>query len=283
MRNGFKFKDVHSSLFGISVKTKSRPIRPAVRTFFTEVPYRDGEYDFSSANPYGHEFYSSRTFSVSIGVCAENLTALQRKLTQLSKWLCGKGELIFDDIPLAVWIASVDDEIIYMPEHEGRKAVIDVSFRAEPFSQCIFNSLDGPCLDVPVITIGDCVPIGIDGVYTYTFSQSGDLSVINIGDRYARPVIAVDGNAEALVLSCGDKALSFTAQGGVKIDFEKQCVTDETGTLKVSGEFFELPQGESTVHIENSNTDSLTVTVCYTPKFMYNVYFDEMDWGDGDA
>ncbi len=32
---------------------------------------------------------------------------------------------------------KVSEEVIYMPEHSGRKAVMEVSFRAEPFCKCI--------------------------------------------------------------------------------------------------------------------------------------------------
>lgn len=50
---------------------------------------------------------------------------------------CDEGELIFDDMPFSKWRGKVSDEVIYMPEHSGRKAVMEVSFRAEPFCKCI--------------------------------------------------------------------------------------------------------------------------------------------------
>ena len=283
MRNGFEFKDIHSSFFGVSVRTKSRPIRPSAKTFLADVPCRDGSYDFSASNPYGREFYNDRIFTVSMSVYADNMVLMQKKLTQLSNWLCGKGELIFDDMPLVKWTGRVSDEIIYMPEHEGRKAVIEVTFSTEPFSKCIFDSADGPCLDIDAVLIGDNLPIGIDEVYTYTVSGSADLAVMNVGDRYVRPVIEISGNASALKLSLADKSLSFTASGDVTVDFEKQSVTDALGTVKVSGMFFEFMSGENILHIENSNTDELTVKVHYTPGFMYNLYFDDMNWGDVNA
>ena len=53
MRNGFIFKDRHSSDFGVTVRTKSRPILPSVKENIVDLPYRDGGYDFSKANPFG--------------------------------------------------------------------------------------------------------------------------------------------------------------------------------------------------------------------------------------
>ena len=52
MRNGFIFKDRHSSDFGVTVRTKSRPILPSVKENIVDLPYRDGGYDFSKANPF---------------------------------------------------------------------------------------------------------------------------------------------------------------------------------------------------------------------------------------
>ena len=58
MRNGFIFKDRHSSDFDVTVRTKSRPILPSVKENIVDLPYRDGGYDFSKANPFGREFYN---------------------------------------------------------------------------------------------------------------------------------------------------------------------------------------------------------------------------------
>lgn len=282
MRNGFNFKGIHSSEFGVSVKTKSRPIRPSGRTVLKSVPFRDGSYDFSSSNPYGREFYNDRSFSVALSVCADNMTLMQRKLNSLSKWLCGKGELIFDDMPFVKWRAMVIDEIIYVPEHDGRKAVFEVNFNAGPFSECVFDT-NGPHIGVDYIVLDENIPIGIDEVYTYTISGRGDISIMNVGDRPMMPVIDITGDAGSVVLEMNGKLLAFNASGAVRVDFDRQCVESTDGMVKVTGEFFEFGEGENVLHIENSNTAMLTVKVNYTPKFMYNLYLDDMDWGVDDA
>ena len=68
MRNGFIFKDRHSSDFGVTVRTKSRPILPSVKENIVDLPYRDGGYDFSKANPFGREFYNDRIFTVTFNI-----------------------------------------------------------------------------------------------------------------------------------------------------------------------------------------------------------------------
>ena len=68
MRNGFIFKDRHSSDFDVTVRTKSRPILPSVKENIVDLPYRDGVYDFSKANPFGREFYNDRIFTVTFNM-----------------------------------------------------------------------------------------------------------------------------------------------------------------------------------------------------------------------
>lgn len=281
MRNGFKFNGRHSSEFGVTVRTKSRPLRPLEKTFTMDLPFRDGEYDFSSSNPQGREHFYSRTFIVSICAYADNLTQLQRKLSDLSLWLNGSGELIFDDIPLIVWRGKISDEIIYMPEHNGKSAVLEVSFRVNPFGSCVFGT-DGPVID-DMVHIDDEIPISLDEFYVYSVNEDADLHIINFGDRPVRPVITIEGSAAKITLSLGDKTLSFTSNGDAAADFEKQTVSNSYGIIGVSGEFFEFGEGDNILHITNSNTADLTVNVQFSPEYMYSVDFAESKWGAVNA
>ena len=222
MRNGFIFKDRHSSDFGVTVRTKSRPILPSVKENIVDLPYRDGGYDFSKANPFGREFYNDRIFTVMFNIYADNLAEMQRKLSLLSLWLCGEGELIFDDMPFSKWRGKVSDEVIYMPEHSGRKAVMEVSFRAEPFCKCIFDT-EGPALEMPFMLDAN-IPIDISCLFKFNISGSGDISVYNFGDRPVRPIVKLGASARNVTLSMNGKSLTFMSNGQTTIDFEKQNV-----------------------------------------------------------
>lgn len=278
MRNGFKFKGRHSSEFDVTVKTKSRPVFPSVRANLVELPFRDGEYDFSKANPYGREFYSDRIFTVSVCVNAENISDMQKTLSRISLWLCGEGELIFDDMPLVVWKGRVCDEVIYLPEHQGRRAVVEVSFRVRTFGECIFDS-DGPFID-DVIALGECIPLDISAGLKYTIKKSAELTVYNFGDRPIRPVVNLSNSSRAVSLSNGEKTLSFTVTGAATVDFDKQRVLCDGKNIEVTGEFFELPAGTSTLYVTNSSQSELLVEIRYTPHFMYGNHFEDLDWGD---
>lgn len=282
MRNGFTFNGIHSSQFGATVKTKSRPIRPAKKCFLTDVPCRDGEYDFSASNAAGREFFSSRIFTVTVTVCADDIYKLQNKLSRVSKWLLGSGTLIFDDMPMVEWRAQISEDIIYLPESGAKSATVEISFRAEPFAYCIFNS-QGPYIGSEAVTLGEYIPIGMEDLYKYAVSGIGMLDIFNCGDRPARPAMLIEGAASAVKLTDGEKTLSFNATGSVTVDFDTQTVTDGNGSVSVSGEFFELRPGNNVWRIENSNVSELGITVIYTPEFMYNAVFEDVEWGDASA
>lgn len=281
MRNGFKFKGIHSSEYGVTVRTKSRPLRPEVKSFTVDMPCRDGVYDFTRANPMERECYYERNITVSMAVCASGLGELQNKLSQLALWLTGSGELVFDDMPYTVWQGRLIDEIVFLPEHAGRSAVIEIVFRVQPFSTCVFDS-DGPMLDFTV-PLDTNIPIGIDAHLTGTVTGSENIRVLNFGDRPVRPVIKLTGNVRSVIMTACGKTLSFTASGEASVDCEKQSVMSGDNYLAVSGEFFELKPGANTIRIENSNTSQITAEVSYSPQFTYGVDFDMIDWSDGDA
>ncbi len=282
MRNGFTFKNRHSSEFGVTVRTKSRPITAGVKSVTADLPYRDGEYDFSAANPQGRDHYKKRTFVLSLGITADNLTALQSKISKLALWLTGSGELIFDDLPLVVWKAKVADEILYMPEHGGTAAETEVSFSVEPFGEGLFGT-EGPLLGHP-LRLDSEIPLSTDCLYEHTVDGSGNISIVNFGDMPVSPVIDITGNTGNITLSLGEKTLSFSAGGkSVTADFEKQTVRTEGGVIGVTGEFFELSAGTNNIAVTNSASGDITVKVSFKPKYMYGADYSHMDWGDALA
>ncbi len=282
MRNGFKFNGRHSSEFDVTVRTKSRPIRPEAKRFTIDLPSRDGEYDFSLSNPQKREHFYDRTFIVTLSLYAENLMKMQNKLMEVSQWLTGRGELVFDDIPSVIWRGKIVDEIIYMPEHDGRKAVLEVSFRVEPFGSCIFGK-EGPVLDCIPVHLCSTIPIELDKLYTVSAGNGKSIHIINFGDRPVPPVFSITGNASDMTLRMNGKTLDFSADGDVVVDCEKQTVTNANGSVMVSGEFPELLPGDNVLYIGNSNSDTLNFDISFTPQFMYGADLDNLDWGDNYA
>ena len=127
------------------------------------------------------------------------------------------------------------------------------------------------------------IPIDISCLFKFNISGSGDISVYNFGDRPVRPIVKLGASARNITLSMNGKSLAFMSNGQTTIDFEKQNVKNTSGNISVSGEFFEFPSGRNKLHIVNSNSQNMTAEISYTPYFMYDEHFDDLEWGDGNA
>jgi predicted phage tail component-like protein len=294
MRNGFTYKNQHSSDFGIVAKTKSRPILPEMKSYTFESPITDGIYDFSEANEYGRAFYNDRFFEIQLQVSADNLRSLEKKVSRIAKWLKGSGELVFDDMPNVKWRARVISEMGFVPELYGKKAVLTVVFRVEPFSYCFFDTIDGVTIDAQ-IPLEENLPINIEETMTVELvggdsaykSASADLTVVNIGDVAVRPIIRISGSVKNISLSCGGKTLSVNASAeGMLVDLDKQTVTDLDGEslmTSVSGEFFEIGEDNDEIAVSMYVKGTAQTAAEYVPQFVYDFDLENVDWGDDNA
>lgn len=279
MRNGFTFNGAHTSEFdGVTVRTSDRPVFPAVKEQTVSADEMDGEYDFTEAS--GHEYYNTRTFVIEFGVLAPNLSTLQKRLTALSRWFKGRGELIFDDIPNVKWDARVNDSVSYKPENGGRNAVLSVTYKAQPFSELVFDIPDGPRIG-DAIELGSSIPLDMEE-YFYLWG-AGEYTVPNVGDAYIKPIIYMTSISGAITLECGGKSLSISLpsqEAVVAIDCEKEQISTDTGEnliMYADGEFSELAPGLNTLTLTG---DFYLAQVIYTPKFFYDADFSDTEWGD---
>lgn len=274
---------------GASAATKSRQMLPAVRTSYVDVPLRDGNIDFTDANEYGRAFYEKRTFTMNLLIKAEDIIELQNKISDTARWLSGRGELIFDDMPLAIWDASAVNGIDFAPELSGTRAIITVNFETEPFARGAVDVARGVLLGDDIL-LGSRVPIGLDEKMTQSFTgANGSLVFVNAGTAYARPVITISGNRQIgySTISCGGKSLIIQGitDSRAVVDMENFKLlagteeTDKTGIL--GGSFFELAPGENTLEFAMQNSTTYTVSVSYVPRFVYNA--DYSIGGDADA
>lgn len=294
MRSGFTYNGKHSSGFGITAKTKSRPVVPEMKYNSFESPLIDGVYDFSEANEYGRVFYNDRFFEIQIQVTSDNLRTLEKKVSKIAVWLRGSGELQFDDMPLVKWKCRIISEMGFMPELRGKMTVMTAVFRVEPYSRCVFDTVNGPVLDLET-ELDTNIPIDIPCMLTWDFAggnnQYADVSkvlkIVNAGNAHVRPVIRIDGQVKNISLGCGSKALQINdTKSGFIIDCEKQIVTDSSGAdvmTKFEGGFPELGEGVSYMQLSMSVNGSASVSVEYIPRFIYDCDFDDADWGESNA
>lgn len=294
MRNGFTFKNRHSSEFGAVARTKSRPVLPEMKSYTFDSPLIDGMYDFSESNEYGHAFYNDRFFEIGLQVSADSLRELETKVSKIAVWLKGSGELIFDDMPLVKWRARVVSELGFVPELRGKTTVMTAAFRAAPFSVCVFDTVVGPVIDSSV-ELGMNVPLDVPErfIWSVTGGESSyaavgkTINVINAGNVHSSPVIRIEGTVKNISIARGDKTLSINTSGsGFVIDLKKKMVTDLLGQsimTSVSGDFFELADGVSEIALSLYAAGEVKISVEYKPEFVYDFDFDDVDWSESNA
>ncbi len=296
MKCGFTYKNRHSSEFDIVAKTISRPVLPEMKSYTAEAPLADGIYDFSEANEYGRAFYSDRFFEIQMQINAEDIFSLEKKVSKAACWLSGRGELIFDDMPNVKWRAAVMSELGFMPELRGKKTVMTVNFRVEPFSRCVFNTSDGFELDGDICLDAN-IPIDIPRVFTWQYGNTGSgysdftktVQLVNMGNVYTRPILEFIGDIKRISLKCNGKKLKISAssESGFTADFEKQTVTDiadgQSVMTYVTGDFFEIPPGGCNMEMTINAKGSGHMQVIYNPKYIYAFDIDDVDWSESNA
>lgn len=294
MLTGFSFKGIHSRDMPVVMATKTRPILPEMKRVTMEADAADGVIDSSAANELGRPLYNERIFTINMLVKAKDIYELQRKLSKISGWLCGSGELAFDDMPAVVWDASVISGVDYAPEREGRKAILSVSFNVKPFSRAVCSAEN---ITIGTrIPIGSKIPIGLRQFMSHEFTDADITSdntyrhafnLINIGNAYTKPVITISaihgtqaGVNTEVGLGVNAKPLSVSLQltrtdmgGELVVDMEKSMVTLNNNALAPDGGYLsELKPGENNITVSISNADKISVksvSVSYIPRFMY--------------
>jgi predicted phage tail component-like protein len=241
---GFKFKNIHSSTFGV-VSSTSRPLLPAVKVSEVTPDFCDGSIDFSDSNEHNRYMYSDRVFEVCLQVSASDIYRLLGKLEDVKSWLIGKGELIFDDSPDRIWSARVLQEIPFAPQLLGLYAELAISFRVEPFAYGIEQN--------------------------YTKELTGGVNVISFDNDstfYTPPILELHGSATTISVKDFNARLTGSESDTVVIDNELREVYTDAGYITdyCNQKFFELEPGEQSLSITvDADTEC---TISFKPRYI---------------
>ncbi|MDD6484884.1 MAG: phage tail family protein [Clostridiales bacterium] len=285
MRNGFSFKGQHCSKFGIIPKTKAAVIFPSPKLYSYSPLLYDGSYDFSECNSFGRTFYGDRVFELEMQLGAADYFELRQKAAKIAAWLCGSGELIFDEANSVQWTARVASEMSFSPERGGKKAVIGVIFSVGAMGHAGFDTSEGPRLYDGAV-LGSALPLDMSGYFSgiKLNARNNKITFINIGDFYARPVFKISG-ADMVVIGNGTDSVSVSSAGGnAVIDFEHHTATDFLGNSLMNtleGEFFELGAGKTELNIYCDGES--VMDICYTPRCMFDFSFEDIEWEEENA
>lgn len=264
--NGITYRGKHSDEFGVIVKTVGRPVIAPVKQTDEEVAYRDGNVDYSETG--GRLYYEDKILELEFTIRAQNTTDLHKIASRMINWLSGGyGELIFDDMPLVIWIAKpVDLESLTILLYKNGQ--FKIQFRCRPFNKFLYDSR-GITLGAKM-QLGSMIPIGM-GTENYIIFGSGGTTVTldYLGSAPVRPKIAVtrssDGGTFSIEINGVKAGFSSNAPSSFEIDCENAVMPPG-----MSGDFFELVQGENTVKISSSRGGEAEF------KYKHNFYY-----GDG--
>lgn len=288
MKNGFTFKNRHSSEFGAVAKTKSRPMIPEQKIYSYDVPLMHGEWDFTEKNPFGRTFYKSRLIQVELSIYAGSIRSLERKAARIAMWLTGSGYLIFDDQSAVKWLARVSSDVSFVPEHGGKSAVMDVVFKTD-MGEATFDLSEGMKLG-DAIMLDSAVPFNVADYYSAELKEgSNSVLFVNMGDIEARPILEFEGEAVSIQIVCGDNQLSFSNLQYTRhiIDFEKcTAVSESDGEVyniipNMNGAFFDFPTGDNEITVISDKAERLTIH--HVPKTIYDFDLAAVKWGGENA
>ena len=261
--HGITFRGKHSDEFNIIVKTVGRPIIPPAKQVDEEVEYRDGNTDYSEAG--GRIYYEDKVLELEFNIKAVNTTRLGVTVSRIAAWLSGGyGELIFDDMPLVIWLAKpadLGDLTINLYKNGNTR----VQFRCKPFNIFLHDSKGIPH-DTPIVLDSD-IPLDFGEENVLAFAAGTTTHTLDyMGTAPVRPVIQIQMtkavssfsiNINGVVIIRTNTGSSFT------IDCQNGIMPNG-----LSGDFPELLPGENTI-IVTSTGGSGTVTFEYKHNFLY--------------
>ena len=126
---GFTFNNVHSSFFGVIMKSVDRSLLPGLRKNEFIIPGRHGAID------YGLNAYDKRVITVDCGFKASSIPDARGKARDVSKWLSGSGLLVFDDEPNKAYQAKLYDAVSLEPQMRIGRFTLD--FECQPFAESL--------------------------------------------------------------------------------------------------------------------------------------------------
>ena len=140
--NGINFNGKHSfEDFNLIMNSKTIST-PSKKKIKIDVPFMNGNYDFSTIGSNGEITYNQRTIEVHFTLLSTSKIKLHVELTKVVEWLQSvpQDELIFDDIKDYYFLAEVENEIAI--EEKNNDAEITITFIANPFKTGVDYALN---------------------------------------------------------------------------------------------------------------------------------------------
>ena len=262
---GFTFNGQHTEDYRIYFTTSNIPLLPQMRTQEETVLERDGVFIYEDG-------YNNKTIELNCSfVGANNIKERRQILRRIASWLRQEGELVFDNEPDKFYKGKIYNQIdlsLFASYDE-----FNLIFNVDPFAysrwdnQELLQNMQGIEVD------GRLVPY-MQTKFT-NISSNRTVTLSNLGNYEVSPVIELDGSADSVTISAGDKSFSVTGISDTTyIDCNNFIAYEFIGGNKVnklndfSGQFIELKEGLNSVTIEGSNLNLSSVHFIYRNRYV---------------
>lgn len=272
---GCTINGIHSSTLDLYLKSKSRPILPAIPDTYTQVAGRAGSY-------LTQQQAADRIIQVQFTSNNADLPSMRVSNRKIAAWLHTKERvrIIFDDEPDKFYYGKVDGVVDF--EQFAASGVLMVTFRCQPFAAMVISTgadLTWEAANLPWCT---AIPWAMVDAYRFTATGATSFAFTHLGTQelsYQSPKgsqskIIITGSWTTLSLELNGKTLDYTASGAgtLIIDSANMEVTlDNVNKLdELEGDidsFLTIEPGENTIEITGTGLD-VTVTLDFVPLWL---------------
>lgn len=125
MKPGFTFNDVHSSYYGVTMRSRNRSMLPRKEAKQVKVPGQEGYYDL------GNNTYDNKFIVVDCFLSQSNLEDLRSAAREIAAWLSVESALVFDDETDKIYTGSLKNEVSF--ENIINTGFFTLMFEVSPF------------------------------------------------------------------------------------------------------------------------------------------------------
>ena len=211
----FEFNSIESDEFDLVCSSVQRPVRPTLRTRYSEIADKHGAID------HGGNKYAPRPLKMHISYIGTNYLELRSRAREIRAWLSTEewSPLIINDEPDKYYLARVYDLIDI--DTFQRLGQCDITFLCQPFAYAITDTSYDPTweeadftwlTDMPWI-MSDMYMFSATGTTALDFDNPGTREISNDAPEGSKFKIEIAGSWTTLSLSLNGKTITYSEAG----------------------------------------------------------------------
>lgn len=271
---GFTFANIHSSEYGLYVRSDNRTITPSLRRKSILIPEKHGTIDFDNNT------YDVRNITMHLSLVRKSMEDLRQQARDIAEWLTKDGLLIFDDEPDKAYRAKVYHNIDI--EEIGAYGKSKVTFTCQPFAYMVVDTGDDLTWNEANFPWTTDIPWNMNENYKFTATSNRTFTFDNPGTKEinfksplgSRSLIKINGFWTTLEIELNGNLLQYTAEGSGNLVIDNvEMEVNLNGINKLSDldgdidEFLTIIPGNNLVKIRGTDLN-VEVTLDFIPMWI---------------